>query len=155
MIHQCYFAEAQRARLFQKPVYRGFGLEPEVNPELARNCPELQEARNRPLLCEYAALLHLWRNPELDPDPWIGFSSYRQLDKFPTVFQSHQQIDRLLEGCDIVGWGGYEFFDAMGGAKADRMNAVTTNGMPDRMNAVTTNGMLDRMNAVRSWAKIT
>jgi len=70
MIHQCYFAEAQRVRLFQTPVYCGFGLEPEVNPDLARNCPELQEARNRPLLCEYAALLHLWRNPELDPDPW-------------------------------------------------------------------------------------
>ena len=59
MIHQCYFAEAQRPRLFQKPVYRGFGLEPEVNLELARNCPELQESRNRPLLCEYVSLTSL------------------------------------------------------------------------------------------------
>jgi len=27
MIQQCYFAEAQRPRLFQQPVYRGFGLD--------------------------------------------------------------------------------------------------------------------------------
>src|SRR5438876_9898386 len=76
MIHQCYFAEPQRARLFTSPVYRGFGLYTAVNPDIARNCPELADPKNQPLLSEYGAMLHLWRNPELDPDPWIGFTSY-------------------------------------------------------------------------------
>ena len=112
MIHQCYFAPGQRSRLFSSPAYCGFGLEPEVNADIGRNCPELQSPRNRPLLCEYAALLHHWRNPELDGDSWIGFSSYRQLDKFTTVFQSRREVEELLSGCDIVGWGGYRFHDA-------------------------------------------
>src|SRR5260221_12024440 len=106
MIHQCYFAEPQRARLFTSPVYRGFGLYTSVNPDIARNCPELADPKNQPLLSEYAAMLHLWRNPELDPDPWIGFTSYRQLDKFPTILNTRQEIENLLAQFDVVGWGG-------------------------------------------------
>src|SRR5438874_5794792 len=112
MIHQCYFAEPQRARLFTSPVYRGFGLYTAVNPDIARNCPELADPKNQPLLSEYGAMLHLWRNPELDPDPWIGFTSYRQLDKFSTVFNSREDLETLLKQCEVVGWGGYQFIDA-------------------------------------------
>src|SRR5437588_820896 len=113
MIYQCYFAPTQREKLFASPVYRGLGLEPDVNPELTRNCPELEGAKNRTALVEYGAMLHLWRNPPEDRDPWIGFTSYRQVDKFPQspVFASAQQISELLNGTDVVGWGGYQFHD--------------------------------------------
>src|SRR5579884_2078674 len=96
MIHQCYFDESQRARLFRSPLYRGFGVDSSVNPGLAKNCPELADPADQALLCEYAAMLHLWRNPDLDPDPWIGFTSYRQLDKFPTVIDNRPGLESAL-----------------------------------------------------------
>jgi FkbM family methyltransferase len=111
MIHQCYFEEAQRGGLFPSQLYRGFGLYTAVNPDIARNCPELEDPRNQPLLSEYGALLHLWRNPSLDPDPWLGFTSYRQLDKFPTVLQDRQAVAEGLARYDILGWGFYTFLD--------------------------------------------
>lgn len=113
VIHQCYFAEAQRERLFSSPLYRGFGLYSSVNPGIARNCPELADPKNQPLLSEYAAMLHLWRNPELDRDSWIGFTSYRQLEKFPTILINRQALVEDLAHCDIVGWGFYQFLDAI------------------------------------------
>src|SRR3954454_15822808 len=112
MIHQCFFAETQRSRLFPPPVYHGFGLYTDVNPQIAHNVPELEDPKNQPLLSEYAAMLNLWRNPEIDPDPWIGFTSYRQLDKFPTIFRSREDIETQLKQFDVVGWGGYQFLDA-------------------------------------------
>jgi hypothetical protein len=112
MIHQCYIAESQRSRLFTSPVYRGFGLYTAVNPDIARSCPELEDPKNQPLLSEYAAMLHLWRNPELDPDSWIGFTSYRQLDKFSTIITDRDGLERLLADVDVVAWGGYRFHDA-------------------------------------------
>jgi FkbM family methyltransferase len=115
VIHQCYFEASQRARLFASPLYRGFGLYPAVNPDITRNCPELANPAHQPLLSEYAALLHLWRNPELDPDPWIGFTSYRQLDKFPTIVEDRQAVERALTQADILGWGFYAFTDAATG----------------------------------------
>ncbi len=112
MIHQCYFEESQRARLFPSPLYRGFGLYTTVNPDISRNCPELADPKHQPLLSEYAAMLHCWRNPELDPDPWIGFTSYRQLDKSPIVFDDRERLETVLAQCDILGWGFYQFVDA-------------------------------------------
>lgn len=110
MIYQCYFAESQRARLFNSPLYTGFGLYSNVNPQVTRNCPELtEEVQAR--LSEYVAMIHLWRNPELVTDSWIGFTSYRQLDKFSTVFTSRGEIEKLLGAAEVVGWGGYRFFD--------------------------------------------
>src|SRR5947209_19783424 len=104
MIHQCYFAATQRGELLDSPVYQGFGLEPEVNPQLIRNCPELEDAKTRQALVEYAAMLHLWRNPQEDPDAWIGFTSYRQRDKSPVIFTSRQQVEQALAGADVLGW---------------------------------------------------
>ena len=112
MIHQCYFEESQRPRLFTSPLYRGFGLYTSVNADISRNCPELAIASHQPLLSEYGAMLHLWRNPELDPDPWIGFTSYRQLDKFQTIFTDRQALEASLDQHDVVGWGGYQFIDS-------------------------------------------
>ena len=112
MIHQCYFEEAQRSRLFASPLYQSFGLYSSVNPDIARNCPELADPKHQPLLSEYAAMLHLWRNPELDGDRWIGFTSYRQLEKFPTVLTDRANLEAVLSQNDIVGWGFYQFFDA-------------------------------------------
>lgn len=115
MIHQCYFAEGQRSRLFNTTAYRGFGLDTVVNPDVTRKCPELEDPRHRVLLAEYGAMLHHWRNPELDTDGWIGFTSYRQTDKFPTVFTKHEDVAPLLAQAEVVGWGGYQFLDARTG----------------------------------------
>ncbi len=116
MIYQCYFAEGQQARLFDSPLYRGFGLEPSLNPELTRNCPELLTQQSRTALTEYAAMLHLWRNPR-DTDSWIGFTSYRQLDKFPSRFVQDDlgKILQLLHSHDILGWGFYRLRNATTG----------------------------------------
>jgi FkbM family methyltransferase len=115
MIHQCYFDDSQRGRLFASPLYRGFGLYSSVNPDIARNCPELSDPNAQAALSEYGAMLHLWRNPDLDPDPWIGFTSYRQTDKFPIVFGDRHAIAACLEEFDVLGWAAYEFFDAVSG----------------------------------------
>jgi hypothetical protein len=61
------------------------------------------------------ALLHLWRNPELDTDPWIGFTSYDQLEKFPMTLADRQEVESVLSSADVVGWGGYSFVDAISG----------------------------------------
>lgn len=115
MIHQCYFAETQRAQLFSSPVYRGCAISSEINPDLTRNCPELPDRKSQNLLGEYSAMLYLWRNPELDADPWIGFTSYRQLDKSPTIFQTRDEVEAALASFDVVGWGGARHFDALTG----------------------------------------
>lgn len=103
MIYQCYFKKEHTSRLFPGPLYRGFGLEPGVNSTLLNNCPELNDPRVRLQLTEYAAFLWHWRN-EANPDDWIGFTSYRQLDKSRKVFQSQQEIGSLLEENAVIGW---------------------------------------------------
>jgi len=107
MIYQCYFRPEQAARLFDSPLYVPFGLEPAVNPDLTRNCPELGSERVRRQLSEYGAMLHLWRNRSY-VGRWIGFTSYRQLDKRPTVLTNEPRLLRQLERHEILGWG---FFD--------------------------------------------
>jgi hypothetical protein len=103
MIYQCYFHPSQQSRLFPHPPYRPFGLEPAVNRELTHNCPELERPEHRLQLLEFAAMLHLWRNPPADGDDWIGFTSWRQLDKCPTIFLPGE-IDAALRRCDVVAW---------------------------------------------------
>ena len=105
MIYQFYFAEHQKEKLFANPLYRGFGLEPEVNPSITLNCPELERPEHRATLVSYGGLLHLWRN-QLDDHDWIGFTSYRQLDKVPTIFLPGdlERIQGLLQTHEFVGW---------------------------------------------------
>ena len=105
MIYQCYFAPEQKRNLFNSAVYCGFGLEPEVNPRITGNYPELEDPAVRLALSEYAAFLYLWRNPPCDGDNWIGFTSYRQSAKTPFVFRSKQQVRRALWLHDAAGWG--------------------------------------------------
>ena len=104
MIHQCYFLPDQLSLVFRGEPYSPFGLEPRVNAEITKNCPELESADTRMALAEYGAMLHLWRNPELDTDNWIGFTSYRQLTKSAVEFQSKHQVDTLLARGDYVSW---------------------------------------------------
>ena len=108
MIYQCYFKRTQEARLFLNLPYRPFGLAPEVNPHITRNCPELDRPEHRLQLCEFVAMLHLWRNPPDDGDDWIGFTSYRQLDKVPTIFMPGE-IEAALRRGDAVTWGRMQF----------------------------------------------
>ena len=103
MIYQCYFHPSQQTRLFPNPPYRPFGLEPAVNPFLTRNCPEMDEPAHRLNLLEFAAMLHLWRNPPHDGDDWIGFTSWRQCEKCPTVFLPGE-IESALQRAGVVCW---------------------------------------------------
>lgn len=104
MIYQCYYAPEQASRVFPHEPYRGFGLEPVVNPSLVERCPELASAATRLALTEYAALLHVWRHLPFDDDDWVGFTSYRQLDKTDFVFDSKAEVERLLAGFDFLAW---------------------------------------------------
>ncbi|MCE9562619.1 MAG: hypothetical protein K8U57_11270 [Planctomycetes bacterium] len=104
MIYQFYFAADQHTRLFNLPLYRGFGLEPEVNSAIARRCPELATAAARLQLVEFGGMLHLWRNPPDDGHDWIGFTSYRQTDKTPITFDCAREIEHLLGWWDAVAW---------------------------------------------------
>ncbi len=108
MIYQCYFKRAQESRLFLNLPYQPFGLAPEVNPHITRNCPELDRPEHRLQLCEFVAMLHLWRNPPDDGDDWIGFTSYRQLDKVPTIFMPGE-IEAALQRGDAVTWARMQF----------------------------------------------
>tara|TARA_R110002020_G_scaffold400856_1_gene611165 strand:+ start:4886 stop:5605 length:720 start_codon:yes stop_codon:yes gene_type:complete len=108
MIYQCYFQKAQKPTLFSYEPYKGFGLEVSVNKKLFLNCPELSEHTARTQLTEYAAFLWHWRNDYLNPDDWIGFTSYRQLDKFKHIFETKDQVTELLKDNKVVGWGQYQ-----------------------------------------------
>ena len=114
MIYQCYHRKEQKSKLFKnplfrKPLYKGFGLEPEVNPEITKNCPELKTWENRVQLVEFAAMLYLWRNPPQDGHNWIGFTSYRQLDKSKVIFNDEKKIERILVNYEIITWCYFEF----------------------------------------------
>lgn len=104
MIFQCYFKNEQQARLFSSGPYRGFGLEPAVNANLLNGCAELADERTRVALVEYGAMLHVWRNRTFCGDDWVGFTSYRQLDKSDFVFESKEQVEELLSGYDMLAW---------------------------------------------------
>jgi hypothetical protein len=104
VIYQCYYAPEQASRLFRHEAYRGFGLEPVTNSNIVERCPELGCPTTRRALTEYAAFLHIWRHLPFDDDAWIGFTSYRQLDKTDFVFASAAEIERLLVGYDFLAW---------------------------------------------------
>jgi hypothetical protein len=104
VIHQCFFEPSQLQHVFQTEPYRPFGLEPAVNATLTSNCPELENADTRMALAEYGAMLHLWRNPDLDSDPWIGFTSYRQLTKTTAAFALKKDVEALLQRGEYLSW---------------------------------------------------
>lgn len=120
MIHQCYFAPEHAAQLFDAEPYQPFGLEPAVNVDLTKNCPELSDTDTRVALSEYGAMLHHWRNPGLDSDGWIGFTSYRQLAKTATGFRSKRDVESLLVHGDYVTW--YMWW--LGDTKVERLRGT-------------------------------
>jgi predicted O-linked N-acetylglucosamine transferase (SPINDLY family) len=108
MIYQCYYQASQQVRLFTLSPYRPLGLEPAVNPDITRHCPELEQPEHRSQLLESAGLLHQWRNPTADRDDWIGFSTWRQLDLCPTVF-TPGAMEAVLGRGDVVTWFRVDF----------------------------------------------
>jgi hypothetical protein len=108
VIYQCYHLAEQKPVLFSGRLYRPFGLTPELNPEIVA-CEELCDAARRLQLCEFAAMLHLWRHPPEDGHDWIGFTSHRQLEKTPFVFTSEVQIREPLKSHDAVAWFRQEY----------------------------------------------
>jgi len=111
MIYQCYFKEGQQSNIFKEEPYIGFGLEPSVNPSITKNCPELADPTTRLQLTEYACFLWHWRNPNADPDSWIGTTSYRQLDKTQFTFPNKKIIEKYTDKDEILGWGFYFLMD--------------------------------------------
>jgi len=57
VLHQFYFVTEHRERLLNIPLCRGFALEPEVNPDINRNCPELANRADWTLLVEFGGML--------------------------------------------------------------------------------------------------
>jgi len=112
MIYQCYFKKEHEKFLFDSDVYKGFGLELEVNPSIANNVEELNDPSLRLSLAEYGALLHIYKNDvwKYDSDDWIGFTSYRQLEKTPIIFKNKELFKNLLNFTSdgISGWGYYK-----------------------------------------------
>lgn len=107
MIYQCYPKKQDEASLFVEEPYTGFGLEPDVNKNLFLNCPELEDARARLQLTEYACFLWHWRNPSDNPDEWFGTTSYRQLDKCLFKFTSKNKLSELVNTYGVIGWAEY------------------------------------------------
>jgi hypothetical protein len=111
MIYQCFFKDGQQEKLFKQEPYIGFGLEPSVNPNITKNCPELDDPSVRLQLTEYACFLWHWRNPDFDKDSWIGTTSYRQLDKSHFIFSNKKIIEEYTNNNQILGWGFYFLMD--------------------------------------------
>ena len=110
MIYQCYARPEDKKHLFKGGPYKGFGLEPEVNPRLFENCPELEDPEIRLGLTEYACFLWHWRNKE-NPDGWFGSTSFRQIEKgFHTKFESKAEVEHYLQQYPILGWGDYKVY---------------------------------------------
>jgi hypothetical protein len=111
MIYQCYFKKDQEPSLFKTDLYKPIGLEPEVNPDIAKNCLELEDPKLRLNLVEYGAFLHIYKNNvyTYDTDWWIGFTSHRQLDKVPIMFSNKAKFEELLikVAKGFCGWGYY------------------------------------------------
>jgi hypothetical protein len=120
VIYQCYFRRDQETKLFAHEPYRGFGLEPDVNERLLSKCPELAEATTRTALCEYSAFLYWWRSLADDTDDWIGFTSYRQLDKSNVVFESKADVENQLRDVDMLAWHGC----AVGSVRSRRLRGT-------------------------------
>ena len=120
MIYQCYARPEDKKHLFKGGPYKGFGLEPEVNPRLFENCPELEDPEIRLGLTEYACFLWHWRNKE-NPDGWFGSTSFRQVEKgFHAKFESKDEVNHYLQQYPILGWGEYKIYGDFveeGGAK--------------------------------------
>ncbi len=103
MIYQFYFAKNQENRLFKNPIYKSFGLTAEVNENI-KNIPILLDKAINKALVEFGGMLYLWQFPPDDNDDWIGFTSYRQLDKTWTIFHDANVIKTLLDKFDFITW---------------------------------------------------
>jgi hypothetical protein len=114
MIYQCYFKKEQEQNLFSPDCYQGFGLEPELNSTLFKNCPELKDAKTRLALTEYACFLWFYRNLDCLEGDYFGTTSYRQLIKQPTIFESQDHLDSLKDPKKIVTWGMTELLEQEG-----------------------------------------
>lgn len=108
MIYQCFFRDDQRERLFLTSAYAPLGIEPAVNDQLCVNCPELGSEAVRLQLTEYGGFLFMWRNMQINPHDWIGFTSWRQLDKSDVVFESAEAVAAALADVDYVAWAPWD-----------------------------------------------
>jgi hypothetical protein len=114
VIFQCYFDPKHESSLFTSSAYTGLGLEPCVNSAILRNCPELCNPATRLALCEYGGMLNIWRNLDVYSFDWLGFTSYRQLDKRALKFTTRDEVCRHLLDHKIIGWGFYQLDHCVG-----------------------------------------
>ncbi len=98
MIYQTYHEESQRAKCFMDGPYEPIDLTKLGFSEKVQT-----------QLCEYAAMWHLYAHPELNPDPWIGFTSHCQLTKNSYRFYDTGTVWDMLGTSPIVSWGWTRF----------------------------------------------
>jgi hypothetical protein len=73
------------------PVYRCLNLD---EPQIADCLPEAQN--------EWQGIVYCQKHPELDADPWIGFTSYRQRQKSQVVFHDAACIVEALQRRQVL-----------------------------------------------------
>lgn len=103
MIYQCFYKRIQASRLFKTECYKPFGLEPNLNQSLFKNCPELECENNRESLNEYACFLWFFRNQDM-LDSHFGSTSFRQLSKSKRVFKNMGNLKKRCGESNIVTW---------------------------------------------------
>jgi hypothetical protein len=103
VIFQTYHLPEQRDRCFVGPCYRPFDL-------AALGLDPWEQTQ----LCEYAAMRQVYREPALNPDPWVGFTSVNQRTR--GVFADPAFLDDAFRSarCEAVVWGWDEFCDGAG-----------------------------------------
>lgn len=102
MIWQTYHDSADLPKAFAEEPYAPFDL-------MGLHLPEWEQQQ----LCEYSAMRHLYHHPELNTDPWIGFTSINQGiadDNVTLHFQTKAEIAAHLQTHDVLAWACNEFF---------------------------------------------
>ena len=107
MIYQCCYLPQHEAHIAVDPRYFGVCLQPESLDGLPafdiRSTPPLGEPAIRQQLCEYAAMLAVWRQRP-HPDSWVGFTSWRQFFKGFDFRFDEEALRRVLGG-ETICWG--------------------------------------------------
>lgn len=107
MIYQCYYLQEHEPFLLRDRFYTGLCLQPErlTSPHWfeIRETEPLESLAMRQQLCEYAAMLAIWKHRP-HPDEWVGFTSWRQFQKGFDFRFEESALNRVMRG-EIICWG--------------------------------------------------
>jgi hypothetical protein len=107
MIYQAYYLPDQEPYLIRDPFYFPVCLQPERLTSIPsfdiRKTEPLADSAIRQQLCEYSAMLAVWKQRPHAND-WIGFTSWRQFQKGFDFRFDDAALDRVMRG-ETVCWG--------------------------------------------------